>query len=174
MRVLLIAALCFCAASAAARADPAEDLARASHMLAANWRPFQSAARGGSAEAAFSAACAGVLDEMTWLDGRLPETMNPEALRTIRTPHGLVLIPTDENPATFFLFAATDMQGLTSGLATIRVVNAALGHVDLADAGGTQLALQLGTAGRHALLRIFREENEAPLLFVACASTSSD
>jgi hypothetical protein len=173
MRALLAAILILCAAPSAAQADPAEDLARASRMLAANWRPFQNPTNGGSAEAAFSRACEGTLDELTWLDGRLPETMSPEALRAIRTPHGLILIPTQENPATFFLFAATSMPGLTSGLATIRVANASLGHVDLVDAAETQLALQLGTAGGHALLRVFGDENQEPLLFVACASTES-
>lgn len=173
MHALFTALVFLVAAPAAAHADPAEDLARASRMLAANWRPFQAPTNGGSAEAALSRSCEGTLDEMTWLDGRLPEDMSPEALAAIRTPHGLILIPTEENPATFFLFAAADMHGVTSGLATIRVANAALGHVDLADAGGTQLALQLGTASGHALLRVFREEDEEPVLFVACASTAS-
>jgi hypothetical protein len=138
--------------------------------LAANWRAFQAPATGGSTDAALARACEGALDELTWLDGSLPETMTPDVLRSIRTPHGLILVPTDENPATIFLFAAADMPGLTSGLATIRVVNAALGHVDLIDAGGTQLALQLGTASGHALLRIFGEEDQEPLLFVSCGS----
>lgn len=170
MRALIFAVLFATAAPAAAQTDA--DLTRASRMLAADWRPFQTPAHGGSVEAGFSAACEGTLEEMTWLDGRLPETMTASALRAIRTQRGLILVPTEENPATFFLFAAVDMQGLTSGLATIRVTNPALGHVDLIDAGGAQLALQLGTADGHALLRIFRTENEAPLLFVACASTA--
>lgn len=170
MRALLFAALFALAAPTTAHAD--DDLSQASEMMAANWRPFQSPTNGGSADAAYSQACAGALDEMTWLDGQLPETITPAALGAIRTPRGLILVPTDEDPATFFLFAAANMPGLTSGLATIRVANARQGHVDLIDAAGTQLALQLGTAGGHALMLIFGNEDQEPLQFVACASTA--
>ena len=170
MRALLFAALLACATPAAAQTDA--DLASASRMMAANWRPFQPPPRGGSVDAAFSQACAGALDEMAWLDGRLPEEITPEALSVIRTERGLILVPTEESPATFFLFAAANMPGLTSGLATIRVANARQGHVDLIDAAGTQLALQLGTSNGHALMLIFGNEDQEPLQFVACASTA--
>jgi hypothetical protein len=170
MRALLAAIVLSCM-PASALADASEDLARASRMLAANWRPFQAPARGGAAEAAFSSACDGALAEMTWLDGRLPEDMTPAALGAIRTSRGLILIPTEENPATFFLFASPEMQGLTSGLATIRVVNAAEGRLNLADVGGALVPLQLGEAGSRTMMRILRE-NQEPLLFVACAPTA--
>lgn len=146
-----------------------DELARASGLLAANWRPV-APAPGGDAEAIFAAACEGAVEEMAALDAQIPEDLNAAALAALRPPRGLVFVPAADNPAAGFVFANDALPHIASGLALLRLVDAARGRVDLIDAVGATIELQLGVAGGKPVMRV-PDAAGAPSLYVGCASS---
>jgi hypothetical protein len=62
------------------------------------------------------------------------------------------------------------MLWFTSGMGAIAVINETEGFIGVRDAGGRDIALQLGRGGEHALLRIRNPEGQV-LNFVGCAPT---
>lgn len=170
MRALLFAALLAAATPALAQQQPAApqtDLERASHMLAANWRPIVA---GASAEAALANSCEGALEEMATLDAALPEDLNAAGLNALRAERGLIIVPTTDNPAAVYVFPNPQLAQITSGLAAVRVVDAAAGRVSLIDAAGATTQFQLGVSGGQPMMRILRDGAD-PLTYVGCANS---
>lgn len=147
---------------------PEHQLALAAHQLAAMWRPVPP---GRLTAASLTAACDGALTEMTALDARLPIPMTVDNLADIRAEHGLVFVPTDENPSVMFVFPNDDeLRGIASGLANFTLDPAGEGKLVLTDAAGHDSNLELGHAGGHALLRIRPRGSADVQLYVSCAS----
>lgn len=152
-----------------AAAQTSDDAARAARLLAASWRPF-ALTNAGDPQAAFLAACEGAIEEMAALDAALPDDLDPQALAEVRASRGLVIVPAGDNPALAYLFAGADLPGIASGMAGVRVIDAALGRVDLIDAAGAAIPIQLGAAGQRPMLRVLTPD-QPPQSFVRCAST---
>src|SRR5262245_54263319 len=153
MRYALFALLglaCFAAAPAAAQTDAAAQVQRASHALAANWRPIT----GALTEASIRSACAGAVEEIAAVDAAMPPGLNAESMARVRSPHGLLIIPSGDNPAYAFFIPPTEMNWFTSGMGAIAVLDEAQGLIGVRDAGGHNIALQLGRAGQRPVLRI--------------------
>lgn len=177
-RQILAAALLACASGSAlaqdqtpAAAAPAvdEDTARASHAMAAIWRPFVETPAGAAAD--FQTACAGAQEELEQVDAAVPEQISAESLSAIRAPHGLVIVPAGDEPRAVFVFANHQLGQITSGLGILRVADAAQAVVGISDARGQETFFQLGQAGGKAMMRVLRP-NEPPLTYVGCAPTT--
>lgn len=175
MRALVFALLLGLAAPAAAQpvahagSDRVESqLALAAHELAAIWRPLPP---GRMTLATLTAACEGALEEMAALEAHLPDPMTVDALAAIRPEHGLVVVPTNENPTIVYLFPNNDLRGIASGLATFRLDPAGEGRLIIRDAADHDSNLQVGHAGGHALLRIDPRGSGDVQTYVGCAST---
>ena len=151
---------------ATAQPNAAADISQASRQLAANWRPFA----GPATVATFRAACQGAPQELATLDGSLPSNLNGASLGLVRAPQGFIIVPTSDDPASAFLFPNAQLVFITPGLATIQIVDAAQGRVNLRDAAGVVTQLQLGHAGQHAVMRILRQGMD-PLTFVGCVAS---
>jgi len=165
MRTLILALFavaCLIAAPAAAQ-DNAQ-VARASHALAANWRPIT----GALTEASIRTACAGAVEEIAAVDAAMPPVLNADSMRRVRSLHGLLIIPAGDDPAVAYFIAPAELAWVTSGLGAIAVLDEAQGLIGVRDAGGRNVALQLGRAGQRAVLRIRPPEGEL-LTFVGCA-----
>ena len=161
----LLAALTLAGPASAQTAYP--ELERAAHAVAAIWRPFDPT----HADAqALQTACAGWEQEMNGVDTALPTDLTPEALAQVRAPHGLIIVPTAEDPAEAFIFPNAQMNWLASGLGHISVLSAAQGYVGVQDAAGHNFTLQLGRHGQTPVMRI-RAPEGAMLNFVGCAPT---
>jgi len=163
MRIVLFVLACLIAAPAAAQTDNGQ-IARASHALAANWRPVT----GTLSEASIRSACAGAVEEIATVDAALPAVLNADTMARVRAPHGLLIIPAGDDPAYAFFIPPADMSWFTSGMGAIAVLNEAQGQMSVRDAGGRTIALQLGRAGGHAVLRVSPPQG-ALLTFVGCA-----
>lgn len=162
-----IAALLVCCSPALAQTGSPE-LLRASRAVAAIWRPFDPAA-GVSAEA-MQGACSGWTEELSALDASIPESLAPEALAQVRAPHGLVIVPTEEDPAAAFIFPNAAMTWFASGLGRISVLSEAQGYVGVEDAAGRRFTLQLGRQGRMPVMRVAIPDGGVAT-FVGCAPT---
>src|SRR5262245_47626942 len=81
-------------------ASSATEIARASHTLAAIWRPITT-----TTQSALATACAGASQDLAALDAALPQDLNNRTLAAVHVAHGLVFVPTSENPADTFVFA---------------------------------------------------------------------
>jgi hypothetical protein len=155
-----------------AAAQPAlTDAARVSRLLGAIWRPLPTSIAG-APEAAFRTACEGALEEMAALDLSLPEHLTPEALAPVRAPRGLVLIPTEEDPAAIYVFPNAELSGIASGLGQFRLDPAGAGQVVLRDAAGRETQLQLGASAGKSLMRVRPPGQTQARLFVGCAPTT--
>ena len=178
-RLILAASLFACAAPALAQevnpappsAVPAadEDTVRASRAMAAIWRPFVETPAGAAVD--FQTACDGAREELEQVDAAVPEEISSESLSAIRAPHGLVIVPTGEEPRAVFVFANSQLGQITSGLGILRVADAAQAVVGISDARGQETFFQLGQAGGKAMMRVLRP-NEPPLTYVGCAATT--
>ncbi len=173
MRTLLLALAlalgCALPASPQTAVTPERQLALAARQLAAIWRPL---APGAMTGATLAAACQGAIEEMAALDLRLPDPMTAEALRDIRAEQGVVFVPTDENPTFLFVFPDdTLLRGVASGLGAFTLDPSGAGRLILRDAAGHDSNLELGAAGRRALLRIRPRGSSDVQLYVACAPT---
>ena len=156
-------------AAPAAAQTPDDDIGRASRLLAANWRPVSSTP-GRDPQAAFAAACENAVEEMASLDAQIPEDLNAAALAALRPARGLIFVPAADNPAAGFVFASVALPHIASGLAVLRVADAASGRVDLTDAAGATIELQLGVVGGKPVMRVPGAAG-APALYVGCASS---
>lgn len=163
MRVFLFALACLLAA-APASAENNEQAARASRALAANWRPVT----GALTEASIRDACAGAVQEIAAVEAAMPRDLTPESLASVRSLHGLLVIPSGDDPALAFFIPPAELGWFTSGLGAIAVLDEAQGLLGVRDAGGRDIALQLGRAGTRPVLRI-RPPEGAMLTFVGCA-----
>jgi hypothetical protein len=162
MRALIFALACLIVPPAAAQTAP--DVARASRALAANWRPVP----GPLTEASMRDACAGAVEEIAAVEAALPPVLTPQSMARVRALHGLLIIPTGDDPAWAFFIPPQELSWFTSGMGAIAVLDEAQGLIGVRDAGGRDIALQLGRAGQRAVLRI-RPPQGAPITFVGCA-----
>lgn len=144
------------------------ELAVVARHLGALWRPLP-ASPAGVADDVFASACAGALEELEVLAAQFPEDLTPEAVRGLRATQGLALSPGAE-PGQIFVFPSPTMRSVAGGLGRFAIFDAAQGRIDLTDAAGATLRLQLGQAGGRSVLRILRE-GEQPQAFVGCAPT---
>lgn len=165
-RLLFLAALGLALPAAAQTSGP--DLATATRNLSAIWRPLPPDAAG-PPDQIFATACAGALDELEGLFASLPEDAEPGADTTVRTTRALVLVPAADAGAVF-VFPSIDMTRIAPGLGRFTVVNPAQARVDIADATGARIPVQIGQAGGRSLLRILWP-GQPPQTFVGCAST---
>jgi hypothetical protein len=157
MRALLFIAVLLALASPAAAQGTSVD------GLGANWRPVTA-----FTAAAFDTACAGAQEELDALDAALPRVLTAESLARVRSLRGLALIPAGDVPGGVYVFAPPALGWLTSGLATVQVLDEREGFLRLTDAAGLEVALQRGTAGARPVLRV-RGPDDAILNFVGCA-----
>jgi len=166
IRALAFAMTLALALTAAAQTTPeqADEIERASRALSFLWRPVATL----RAEA-LDSACGGAEEEIDAVDSALPAVLSAESLRRVRTLHGLLVIPT-ESPRHPFFFPDASMPWFTSGVGGIAVLNEAEGFIGIRDAGGQEVAFQLGSAGGRAILRV-RDPEGSILNFVGCAPT---
>lgn len=176
LRPILIALAC--AFALPASAQPAQQattvqtqqLARAATQLAALWRPVPA---GRMTEASLTQACDGALEEIAALQRQLPDPLTVNGLADIRTEHGLVFVPTDENPTLLFVFPNDDLRGIASGLGSFRLDPAGgEGKLIFQDAAGHDSNLEIGHAGRFPLLRVRPRGSAYDVhLYVYCVSS---
>jgi len=172
---LAFAVLPILAALALAGSEPARaqqddnsaptQIARAAHTLAAIWRPITT-----TTQAALTAACAGATDDLNALEAAIPQQLSNTTLATVRVAHGLVFVPTDENPAEVFVFPDPSMAWLASGVAVIRSADEETGEVALEDANGQAVHLLLGHVAGQLLMRLATPGGQ-DITYAGCAST---
>jgi hypothetical protein len=158
----LLALLVLLLPHAAAAQTQQPDVARATRALSAMWRPMTGAAT-------VEAACSGALEEIEAVEAALPPVLTQQSLARVRALRGLLIVPTDD-PQVAYFFPDRSMAWFTSGMGAIAVINEAEGFIGVRDAGGRDVALQLGRGGEHALLRIRNPDGQV-LNFVGCAPT---
>jgi hypothetical protein len=163
MRALFLALACLIASPAAAQTDNAQ-AARASAALAANWRPVSTPLT----EASIRDACAGAVEEIAAVEAAMPPVITPASMARVRALHGLLIIPTGDDPALAFFIPPPELSWFTSGMGAIAVLDEAQGLIGVRDAGGRDIALQLGRAGQRPVLRI-RQPQGAFMTFVGCS-----
>ena len=157
MRRLLIAALCLAGSNAAAQTPVASpELTRATNAIGAMWRPVEGAV---TAET-IRTACTGAEQEMRALDAAMPAELTTESAARVRGLRGLHVIPIADTPGAAYFFPPLNMPWFTSGLGGFSVLNEAEGFIGVRDAGGQELAFQVGRAGPHPMLRIRRSTGE--------------
>ncbi len=162
LRSVLIALALLAPMPAAAQAASAAEATRAARALSAMWRPIADAA-------SVDAACAGALEEIEAVEAALPPVLTQASLARVRALRGLLIVPTDDPQAAYF-FPDPTMDWFASGMGAIGVISEAEGFIGVRDAGGRDIALQLGRGGEHALLRV-RDPEGRILNFVGCAPT---
>jgi hypothetical protein len=159
---LLALALLLPLPAAAQTAAPAPNIAAATRALSAMWRPMTGAA-------SVETACRGATAEMDAVDAMLPPVLDQDSLAQVRTLRGLLVVPTDD-PEVAYFFPDRTMEWFTPGMAAVAVVDEAQGILGIRDAGGRDIALQLGRGGDRPVLRIRNPEGQV-LNFVGCAPT---
>ncbi|HYD88470.1 MAG TPA: hypothetical protein VEA80_13420 [Vitreimonas sp.] len=167
MRFLLFALACLFAAPAAAQSNA--ELQRASAALSAIWRPIT----GPLTTAAVETACAGAVQEMAAVEAALPPVLTPDSLARVRALRGFLIVPAGDDPAWAYFFPPPDLAWFRSGIGALTVLDQAQGLIGVRDASGQNIALQLGRAGEHAVLRVRPPQGGAPLAFVGCAASSA-
>jgi hypothetical protein len=88
----------------------------------------------------------------------------------VHVAHGLVFVPTDENPANIFVFPDATMPWLASGVGVIQSADDDTGEVALQDAHGQSIRLQLGHIAGQVLMRLTTPGGQ-DLTYAGCAST---
>jgi len=161
LRPLLAVLVCLLPLPAAAQ-TPGPEITRAARALSAMWRPIEGAAT-------VEQACAGALEEIEAVEAALPPVVTQQSLARVRALRGLLIVPTEDHQVAYF-FPDASMSWFTSGMGAIAVINEAEGFIGVRDAGGRDIAFQLGRGGEHALLRI-RNPGGQILNFVGCAPT---
>lgn len=177
MRLIIAALALSIAANAAAQTLPplggpaptttvSPEIARASHALAAMWRPLT----GPATEAGLASACSGATDDMRALDSAMPEELSATALAGLHPAHGIVFVPAADDPSDVFIFPSADLTWFASGLGKLVAANEAAGDVSLRDAQGHVIALTIGHAAGHSMMRLNAPAG-APVTYVGCAAT---
>ena len=157
MRRALIALFCLAAWPVAAQTPAATpELTRASQAIGAIWRPIDGAVTADS----LRAACAGAEQEMQALDAAMPAELNEETATRVRGLRGLHVITVAATPGAAYFFPPLSMTWFNSGLGGYSVINEAEGFIGVRDAGGQELAFQVGRAGTRPMLRIRRTGGE--------------
>lgn len=157
MKPALIALLCLAAWPAGAQTPTATpELTRATQAIGAMWRPIEGPLSGES----IRAACAGAEQEMLALDAAMPAELTDESASRVRGLRGLHVIPIASTPGAAYFFPPLGMSWFNSGLGGFSVINEAEGFIGVRDAGGQELAFQIGRAGTHPMLRIRRPSGE--------------
>ncbi len=157
MRRTLIALFCLAAWPAAAQTPATTpELTRASQAIGAIWRPIEGAVSADS----IRTACAGAEQEMQALDAAMPAELNEETAARVRGLRGLHVIPVATSPGAAYFFPPLGMTWFNSGLGAYSVINEAEGFIGVRDAGGEELAFQVGRAGNRPMLRIRRPSGE--------------
>lgn len=165
LRALAVSLVCLVASTAAAQSNGASpELNRASRALSAVWRPISAAPTAETVQT----ACAGAVEEMSAVEAALPPVLTPESLARVRSLHGLLIVPTGDNPAEAYFFPPVELAWFTSGLGAISVLNEGEGFLSLRDASGQTIAIQLGRSAGQPILRL-RAPEGAILNFVGCA-----
>jgi len=167
MRSLVFVIVWLFASDVSAQTSP--EITRASHALSAIWRPLTAAPTAASLEA----ACAGAVEEMDAVEASLPPVLTAESLARVRALHGLLIVPTGTDPANAFFFPSALTPWFASGVGSISVINETEGFLAVRDAQGHDIALQLGNAGGHPMMRLRTPGTNAILTFVGCAATSA-
>lgn len=161
MKRVLVALFCLAAWPAAAQTPAATpELTRASQAIGAMWRPLEGAVTNES----IRAACAGAEQEMQALDAAMPSELTEEAATRVRGLRGLHVIPIASRPGAAYFFPPLSMTWFTSGLGGYSVISEAEGFIGVRDAGGHELAFQVGRAGSHPMLRIRKPDGELAIL----------
>src|SRR5690606_7705334 len=146
MKRALIALLCLAASPAAAQTPAATpELTRATQAIGAMWRPIEGPLSGES----IRAACAGAEQEMLALDAAMPAELTDESASRVRGLRGLHVIPIASTPGAAYFFPPLTMTWFNSGLGGFSVLNEAEGFIGVRDAGGQELAFQVGRAGNN-------------------------
>lgn len=163
LRIVLIVFVL--AANSGAFAQGSGELDRASRALAALWRPVP----GPLTEASISQTCGGAAQEIAAIEAALPANLDyRESIQQVRGLRGLLIVPDAEDHAWAFFFPPATLPWFTPGLGSIRVVSEEEGFIVIRDATDLEIAIQLGRAGDHRVMRI-RPPDAPPLTFVACA-----
>jgi hypothetical protein len=161
----LAAALLLLAAPAAAQTPAATpELTRATHAIAALWRPHE----GEFSADSVRAACAGASEELRALDAAMPSELNADSAARVRGLRGLHVIPIAERPGTAYFFPPLGMTWFTPGLGVFAVRDEQQGFIDVRDAGGQALAVQRVRAGNLPVLRIRVPGTDRLVTFVGC------
>ena len=177
MRLALAALVLSFATSAAAQTLPSlsgpapttavsPEISRASHALAAMWRPLTGAAT----EAGLAAACSGAVDDMRALDNAMPEELSAAALAGLHPAHGIVFVPAADDPSDIFIFPSADLTWFASGLGKLVTANEGTGEVALHDAQDHAVLITLGHAAGHSMMRLTVPTGD-PVTYVGCAAT---
>ncbi len=170
MRFLIFALACLVAPVAHAQSTVATpEATRAVRALSQIWRPLTETA----SQASIQAACRGAEAEMEAVDAALPPVLTPESLARVHALRSLLVVPNSATEATAFFFPSRDLTWLASGVGVIRVINEGEGFLAIQDAEGHDIALQLGSAGGHPMLRIRPPGTTSFLTFVGCATTAA-
>ena len=167
MRALLFVLACMAVTPAVAQTTTPE-VARASTALAAIWRPVTGTITGAS----LTAACQGAREEMEAIESALPAVLTPDSLARVRSFHSLIIVPTQENPAVAFFFPSGEMNWFTPGLGSINVISEPEGFLAVRDAENHDIAIQIGHAGDHAMIRVRPPGTSTFTTFVGCAATT--
>ena len=171
MRFLVFALACLFATpfASGAAAQTAPELARANRALSAIWRPLS----GPATSASLEAACAGAVEEMEAVEASLPPVLTAASLSRVRALHGLLIVPTGDDPASAFFFPSAMTPWFASGVGAISVINETEGFLAVRDAQGQDIAVQLGNAGGKPLMRLRIPGSNTIVTFVGCAATSA-
>ncbi|MGQ0531205.1 MAG: hypothetical protein ACT4OF_00765 [Caulobacteraceae bacterium] len=157
MRIALIALLCLTATPASAQtATPTPETTRATQAIGAMWRPID----GPLSAESIRVACVGAEQEMRALDAAIPAELTAETAARVRGLRGLHIVPIANAPGAAYFFPPLGMTWFTPGLGGFSVINEAEGFIGVRDAGGQELAFQIGRAGNRPILRIRKPDGD--------------
>ena len=142
------------------------EISRASHALAAIWRPLT----GPATEAGLANACVGAVEDMRALDNSMPDELTAASLGALHPLHGIVFVPAAEKASDVFIFPSADLTWLASGLGKLVAANEGTGEVSLRDAQDHAILIILGHAAGHAMMRLTVPTGD-PVTYVGCAAT---
>lgn len=162
---MAVAALALFALPAAAQRPAASpELTRAAGAIGAVWCPVDGALTARS----IAAACAGAEQEMRALDAAMPAELDARSAARVRGIRALHVVPLADTPGAAYFFPPLAMTWFTPGLGAYSVISEADGFIGVRDAGGQELAFQIGRAGDRPVLRI-RQPDGALLTLAGCA-----
>jgi hypothetical protein len=170
MRSFVFAIACLFALPFApgAAAQTAPEVVRANRALSAIWRPLS----GPATVASLQAACAGAVEEMEAVEASLPPVLTAASLSRVRALHGLLIVPTGDDPASAYFFPSAMTPWFASGVGAISVINETEGFLAVRDAQGHDIAVQLGNAGGRPMMRLRAPGSNAIVTYVGCAATT--